>query len=118
MIRSLLIFFGGLVIGAFGYEALMKDVHQQKIVGILTEVELNQVEKFLKIKNANEEIRYCLSYKSARYNVHVLNQKIEAAETGKADNGLLLSNMKNVKKLIEEFTALEKEGLEYACENP
>jgi hypothetical protein len=117
MIKSLIIFVGGLVIGAFGYEALMKDVHQQKIVGILTEVELNQVEKFLKIKNVDEKTRYCLSYNSARYNVHVLNQKIKAAETGKAKNGLLLSNIENVKKLIEAFTLLEKQGLEYACEN-
>jgi len=96
MIRSLLIFVGGLLVGAFVYQASMKDMQQQKIVGILTEVELNQVKEFLKVKNADEEKRYCLSYNSARYNVHILKQKIEAAETGKAHNGLLLSNVNNL----------------------
>jgi len=117
MFKNLLIFVGGLVIGAIGYEFLTKDVHQQRIVGIITEVELNRVKDFLQIQNANEETRYCLLYNSARYNVHVLNQKIEAADSGEFHNGLLLSNIENINKLIEEFTSLEREGLEYSCEN-
>ena len=117
MFKSLLIFVGGLVIGAFGYEALMKDTHQQKIIGIITEGELHQIENFLAVKNANDEIRYCLLYNAARYNTYVLQQKIESTENSTFTNWFLLSNMENAKKAIREFTSLENENLEYACEN-
>lgn len=117
VIKYLLVFIGGLVAGGFGYEILMKDVHEQRIVGILTEFELNQVENFLKFEKVDFKTWYCFEYGSARYNVEILEEKIEAAQSGKFHNGFLLSNMGIVSEPINKLHALEEAGLRFDCEN-
>lgn len=43
--------------------------------------------------------------------------EIEAAQSGKFHNGLLLSNVEIVSELISKLHALEEAGLRFDCEN-
>ena len=117
VLKYVLVLILGLVIGAFGGEAFMKDVHQQKIVDIFTQNEISRVENFIKNRNLNDEVRYCLSYKAAKHDVYQLNKKIEAAENIEFRNDLVLNNIEDFKRVTNEFSSLKTEGLKYNCEN-
>ena len=110
-------FIAGLVIGGFLMRGILVDINQRVVANIFIENEIKSIENFLETKSSSDQIRFCQQYRTARYDIYQLEQKIEAVENGQFKNDLILSRIEELKSLTYGFAELESKELQYDCEN-
>lgn len=115
LFKGIIILALGIVIGAFLHEQLSIESKKQERAGFILKNELKQVERFLTSNKQEQKVNYCSSYNLARYNNHVIKEKIKLYDKRKVSNGLLYDNLKKAKTIIKEFEGLKKETLKYNC---